>query len=97
VEYEYRYVIIETFYAWGEPSRHRIRARPLPGQGLPTTMRVECSARIREAYRVGTKFKILARIKYTDQNPHLYSSYKWSVNVISEEQAAAFIKARVWT
>ena len=34
----------------------RIRVRPLPGQGLPTNLVVECSSKERKAHPEGTKF-----------------------------------------
>tara|TARA_R110002167_G_scaffold26873_1_gene92108 strand:- start:403 stop:663 length:261 start_codon:yes stop_codon:yes gene_type:complete len=35
----------------------RIRVRPLPGQGLPTKIVIECSSSERKAHAVGTKFR----------------------------------------
>jgi hypothetical protein len=35
---------------------YRIRVRPLPDQGVPTYLMIECSKEIRERYPVGTKF-----------------------------------------
>lgn len=92
----YRYVVIETYQSHGEFSRHSIRARPLPGQGLPTSMKVECSASMRERHPVGTKFKVWAKIKATDDAPHLYTSWQWAYEVFSDQDAQAFIKAKQW-
>lgn len=92
----YRYVVIETYQSHGEFSRHSIRARPLPKQGLQTLMKVECSASMRERHPVGTKFKVWAKIKATDDAPHLYTSWQWAYEVISDQDAQAFIKAKKW-
>ena len=48
MSFYYRYAIIETYRSYGESSRHSIRARPLPGQGLSTSLKVECSSSMRE-------------------------------------------------
>lgn len=92
----YRYVIIETFRFIGGGSKHSIRARSLPGQGLQTSMKVECSASMRERHPVGTKFKVWAKIKATDDFPHLYTSWQWAYEVFSDQDAQAFIKAKKW-
>lgn len=92
----YRYVLIQTYEARGEPSKHAIRARPLPNQGLPTTMRVECSARMRESQPVGTIFKVWAKVKDTDRDPHLYTSWQWEYEVLDERRAASFLAAKDW-
>ncbi len=38
---------------------NRIRVRPLPNQGLPINIVIECLKKIREAYPLGTKFKTI--------------------------------------
>ena len=55
-------IIIETFRQYGEPSGKLVRARPLAGQGLPTSTRVECARRIRVDYPVGSLFKVWATV-----------------------------------
>lgn len=92
----YRYVIIETYRYMGGGSKHSIRARPLANQGLPTTMRVECSSSMREAHAVGTKFKVWARIKDTAETPHLYTSWQWAYEVVTDAEAEVFIQKKFW-
>lgn len=92
----YRYVLIQTYVAQAEQSKHHLRARPLPGQGLSTSMRVECSAKMREAYPPGTIFKVTAKVKDTDREPHIYTSWQWQYAVISVEEAAEFIRRNQW-
>ena len=77
-------VIIETYSSIGEGSSASIRARPVAGQGYPTTMKVECSKGMRYSHPVGTKFKITAKI--TDKEggtAFLYTNYNWKYDVIS--------------
>lgn len=88
----YRYVIIEIFRAHGEASRHEIRARPLPGQGLDVDTRVECSTQIRREKHVGKLFKIRAKIKETSMKPQLYSHYSWGGEPITKSEADKFIE-----
>lgn len=84
----YTRIAIETYRNYGEPSSKRIRARPLPGQGYPTTMHVECSARMRESHPVGTVFVVQAQEKDKDGGtPFLYTSWQWAYEVI--ERGAA--------
>jgi hypothetical protein len=92
----YRYVVIQTYRAVAEASPHSIRARVLPGQDLPETMRVECSSKMRESHPVGTRFKIKAKIKQTSNDPHLYTSYQWEYETMSAAKATAFIRAKIW-
>lgn len=96
MSYYYRYVIIETYSSSGECSRHSIRARPLPGQGLPTSLKVECSSSMRERHPIGTKFKVWAKVKDTSDSPHLYTSWQWKYDVLTGSEAEAFIKAKQW-
>jgi len=89
----YQEVVIETYRSSGEPSAHEIRARPLPGQGFPRDIKVECSSKMRERYPVGTKFIVQAKL--TDREggmPFLYTSWQWSFRVVAKAEALRFIK-----
>jgi hypothetical protein len=88
----YFYAIIETFQPQGEFSHNSIRARPVEGQGLSTNMRVECSTAMRQKYPVGTKIKIRAQLKHTGSGPHLYTYFKWTYEVVTDQQANEFIQ-----
>lgn len=90
----YREIVIETFRAIGGASKHLIRARPLAGQGFATTIRVECSSAMREKYPIGTKFLVHAKIKNTDQEPHLYTSWQWPYRVVSDQESTEIIKTK---
>jgi hypothetical protein len=89
----YNEIVIETFENPGEPAAERIRARPLAGQGLDTRMRVECSVKMREKYALGTKLKIRAKVcNRLGGTSFLYCHYSWPYEVLSDEEAAKFIK-----
>jgi len=47
-------VLCESFI---DPETNRIRVRPLPNQGLPVTLVIECSRKERERHPVGTVFR----------------------------------------
>lgn len=73
----------------------RIRARPLSGQGYPISMHVECSARMREAYPVGTVFVVEAQEKSrAGGSVFLYSSWQWRYDVMDREEANRKIATR---
>lgn len=89
----YRAVAIETYSGRGTTSSEGIRARPLPGQKLDTSMNVECSSKMRKGYPVGTRFLIQAKVTNKEGGtPFLYSHYNQPYKVISTEEAEAFIR-----
>jgi len=90
---DYREYIIESYLAVGEPSAHRVRAKPCPGQGLSTSLNVRCSSQMRTSHPVGTKFKV--RAKLTNREGHgefLHAPYDWPYVVVSDREAKGFIK-----
>lgn len=87
-------IIIETFRAYGEPSASAVRARPLPGQGVSTDLRVECARRIRRDYPVGTCFRVWATLTDREGTSFLYTDYRGTYERVTIEQAQAFIAER---
>ncbi len=88
----YRLIAIETYCNPGEPSSAGVRARPLPGQGLPADIKVECSRKVREEHPIGTVFVVKAQL--TDREGgamFLYSSWQWPCEVVSRKEAEARI------
>jgi len=84
----YKFLVIESFVNPGEPSNLAIRCRPLPGQGMNTKMRVECSSRMRQNYPIGTCFLIKAKIvEMQGGSTFLYTHYNWSYKVITRKEA----------
>lgn len=80
----YRFVIVESFTPSTTSGLHGdVHIRPVSGQGLPTTLHVECSKKLSRDYPVGTKFRIQAKL--TDREgsgEYLYSYFKWPVEVL---------------
>lgn len=52
------FVVVETFLNPGEPSDAQYRVRPVEGQIFPTSMRVQCSRAMRQAFRLGSQFRL---------------------------------------
>ncbi|WP_283602799.1 hypothetical protein [Serratia proteamaculans] len=80
---EYCYIIAEVF---PDPAKKRGRLHPIQGEVYPTDMYIECSKAIREL-PVGTKIRLAVVVKNpkdSDDKPHLYSSYKWDYEIVSE-------------
>ena len=92
----YRYIVVEVISAPSENSRHKVRARPLPGQWAGPELRLECPTSMRGPENVGRLFKVWAKIKDTETAQQLYTSYKWTPSPISQKDARKFIKAKDW-
>lgn len=52
------YIVVETFLNHGEPSNAMYRVRPIEGQIYSSSIRVQCSRAMRNAFPLGTKFQI---------------------------------------
>jgi hypothetical protein len=82
----YGHVDVESFYPNSTAGLHGpVHVRPLPGQGFPTTLHVECSRELVEQYPVGTRFRI--RAKLTDRlgsGDYLYSYFGWPFTVLED-------------
>jgi hypothetical protein len=83
----YRTIEVESFYPDSTSGLHGpVHIRPVPGQGLATTLMVECSKDLSDVtrYPVGTRFRI--RAKLTDRlgsGEFLYSYFGWAYEVVS--------------
>lgn len=88
----YRYFIIGTYENRGEPSSKKVRAHPLPGQGVSAQLNVECSVAMREAYPPGTLFKVDCKVTDREETSFLYRHFSWPYEVVTREQAKDFIE-----
>ena len=90
---DYKFFIIQTYENPGEPSNKRVRARALPGQGVATDRKVECSEEMRLSHPVGTCFKVECKVtERQGGTPFLYRHYSWPYEVVSKEEAKEFIQ-----
>jgi hypothetical protein len=82
----YQMVDVESYQPSSTSGLHGgVHIRPLPGQGFPTNMHVECSKRLSREYPVGTRFRIQAKL--TDREgggEFLYSYFGWKYEVLSK-------------
>jgi hypothetical protein len=80
----YRSVIVESYEPASTSGLHgAVHIRPLPDQGLPTDIHVRCPKVLSRAYRVGTRFRITAKL--TDKEggrPFLHSHHNWPYEVL---------------
>jgi len=91
----YRKVIIETFRSSGGGSSKSVRARPIDGQGLDTSMKVSCSSSMRKSEPVGTLFLLDAKV--TDREggtPYLYSPYNSPYKIMSDQEVKEFLSKK---
>jgi hypothetical protein len=89
----YRKIVIETYRGAKEGSTGAPPARPLPGQGLDTGLKVECSGAMRRNHPIGTKFLIEAKLTDAYGTPFLYSSYRWSWKTLTDTEATKHIQS----
>ncbi len=77
-------VVVESFMPSATSGLHGgVHIRPTAGQGIPTTLHVECSKKLSTDYPVGTKFRIQAKL--TDRGgggEYLYSYFRWHFDVL---------------
>ena len=79
----YVYLVVESFW---DQQRNRRAIRPALGEAYPPDMVVESGKDMRDNHPIGTKFRIQAKIKSPKDSscrPHLYTSYKWTYEVVS--------------
>jgi hypothetical protein len=88
----YRKIVVQTYENTSEPSKRRIRAHPLAGQGLSTSLNVECSTKMRDRHPVGTLFIVDVKITDYRGTTFLYTYYNWPYEVVTPQQANRFIK-----
>jgi hypothetical protein len=62
--------------------RPKVQVRPLPGQGLDTSLNIECSRSLREKYPVGTKLRMKVQLTDMEGTEFLYSYHGWHVEVV---------------
>ena len=86
------YIAVETIPNRGELSTAARRVKPLPGQGVPEYLRVECSKDMRDKYPLGSVFKIQARLTDREGTTFIFSSFKWAYTKIKRSEAEKLIE-----
>jgi len=83
----YQDVIIETFINTGGGSSKSIRARPVAGQDLDISMKVECSSSMRKNHAVGTFFLLKAKVTNREGGtPFLYAHFDTPYKIITSDE-----------
>lgn len=90
----YRTLIVETFFNPGEPSISSLRVRVVAGQGVPESIRVECSKAMRNAHPPGTFFELELRDKGREGTPTLYSPPSAPFKKLSKSEVIERIAAK---
>lgn len=92
----YFYVAVETFTPCPpEPTWADIRVRPLEGQGISTSLRVECDRFLmRHRFPIGTVFILKAKLTDREGGPFLYSYFDWDYCTIDRQTADILIKQK---
>jgi hypothetical protein len=86
----YREVAVESCV----DRRGLVAIRPLAGQAFAPTMKVQCGRALREAYPVGTRFLLNAKMTDRQGGPHfLYAWHGDPVQVLSAAAAKRFLLA----
>ena len=78
-------VDVESYIPSGTSGLHgAVHIRPLPGQGLPVNLHVECSKKLSNDYPVGTQFRIKAKLTDREgEGDFLYSYFGWKFEVLA--------------
>ena len=86
-------VVVESYEAPKRSGHHgTIHVRPLCGQGFDG-LEVECSRVMRDAYPIGTKFKVTAKLSNKKGGAHFLKAPKaWGFTKISQSTAYRFLK-----
>lgn len=81
---EKRIISAETFLPdQPELTDAKIRVKPLSGQGIDTSLRIECPRSIRKDYPVGTKFEMEVKMCQRENGAYfLYNHYNWYMKAI---------------
>lgn len=90
----YRNVIIKTFKASGGGSNKSVRASPIEGQGLDTSMKVECSSSMRKNNPIGSLFLLQAKVTDKEGTPFLYAHYNTPYKIITEQEAKEYLSKK---
>lgn len=89
---EYLQIIIKTYKRTGGASKASVRAHPIDGQGIDTSMNVECSSRMRKKNPVGTLFLLEAKVvRREGGTPFLYAHHQAPYKIVSEREARDFL------
>jgi len=79
---EYREIVAEIVVGRDSMGRPKRQVRPIPGQGLDTSLNIESARRLREMNPIGTRFLIRVKLTDLEGTPFLYSHPAWPVEIL---------------
>ena len=87
----YKKVLIQTLKSSGGGTSKSVRASPVSGQDLDTSMKAECSSSMRKNHPISSLFLLEAKPTDKEGTPFLYAHYNTQYKVISEQEAKEFL------
>ena len=90
----YFHAAVETIWNDGEASSQPVRVRPLPGQGLPGWLRVQCDRGLLRDHPVGSIFILWLKLMDREGTPELYSYFRWRYVKVDRAFADAMIQEK---
>ena len=81
-----REVVVETFRAYGENSRNKIRVRPIASEGFDPEIRVQCALKMRADHPVGTIFRLSLTVRDAGGGDTLFAPENAPYTVVEQEE-----------
>jgi hypothetical protein len=88
-------LLVETFDTGRVSGRHGTKhVRPVEGQGIDTSLVVECNREMRTNYETATMFVITAKFSNREGGKlYLKSPSPWGYTVVTEQKARDFLRS----
>ena len=80
------WVVVETFYEFGQGFRNQIRVRPIASEGFSPEVRVQCSTKMRKKHPVGTLFRLYLYPRDAGAKPMLSARNSEYYEVVDREE-----------
>lgn len=90
-------VVVKTVLNTGGGSRSRYRVVPIPEEGFPPNVRVQCSNKMRESHPVGTMFRLHLSVRDTGKSPTLYAHHDDPYEIVEPEEIALAAKLKKYS
>lgn len=86
-------ILVESFDGGNVSGRRgRLHVRPVAGQGLDTSLYVECSREMREDYPLGTMFIVTGKLSNRKGGvEYLKCPHQWGYSVVGDTEARRFL------
>jgi len=82
---DYTPIVVESLWGKDSMGRSKIVVRPIHGQAFDSSLNVECSKSLIDAYPLGTRFRIKAKLTDMEGAPFVYSYFGWQHEVIKKK------------